>query len=266
MVIISWNVNGIRACIKKGFLEFVKKNQPDILCTQETKAEKGQAQIDLPEYSEYWNSAQKKGYAGTAIFSKREPIRASYDLDPALAKKYHLESDAFGNPLKEGRMITLEYESFFLVNVYTPNSKPDLARLSLRHHQWDPAFLEHCTELEKKKPVIFCGDFNVAHEEIDLANPQANEGEHGFTQEERKGFDAFIAAGFVDTYRNAHPNKKDAYSWWAPYARARERNVGWRIDYVLASRSLEKKITKAFILPEVTGSDHCPVGIHIDLN
>lgn len=265
MTIISWNVNGIRACLKKGFLDFVKKYQPDILCLQETKAEKEQAQIDLPAYQEFWNSATKKGYAGTAIFTKETPMGVSQNLADTLAKKYTMTDDRFGNPLAEGRIITAEFEEFFLVNVYTPNSKPDLARLHMRHARWDPAFLEHCKLLERKKPVIFCGDLNVAHEEIDLANPESNDGKHGFTKEERMGFDAMIAAGFIDTFRRKFPNKKGAYSWWAPYARARERNVGWRIDYVLASASLEKDITMAFILPEVVGSDHCPVGIELNI-
>ncbi len=261
ITLISWNVNGIRAVLKKGFLDFVKTHDPDILCLQETKAERGQAEIDLPQYTEYWNSAERKGYSGTAIFTKQPPLHVDNDLPVPLAKKFGLAADAHGNPNREGRVITAEFEKFFVVTVYTPNSKPELTRLTLRHQHWDPAFLAHCTALQKKKPVIFCGDLNVAHEEIDLARPKDNDGTHGFTHEEREGFTNFVEAGFVDTFRAAHPDEPNHYSWWSPWADARTRNIGWRIDYVLASKALQKKITKTFILPNVKGSDHCPVGI-----
>ncbi len=275
LTLISWNVNGIRAVMKKGFMDFVKTHDPDILCLQETKAERGQAEIDLPEYSEYWNSAVKKGYSGTAIFTKQKPLTVANGFTDLIAKKYDLANDVYGDPMKEGRVITAEFETFFVVTVYTPNTKPDLSRLKFRHEQWDPAFLAHCKSLEKsakggsasggKKPVIFCGDLNVAHTDIDLANPKANEGEHGFTAEEREGFEQFLDSGFVDTFRLFHPNEKSQYTWWTHWANARARNVGWRIDYVMASKALRKKINDAFILPQVMGSDHCPVGITLSL-
>lgn len=259
MKLISWNVNGIRAVNNKGlFVPFVKKFQPDILCLQETKAEQGQAEIDLPEYEEYWNSSSgKKGYSGTAIFSKIKPKAVLLDFPDAILKKYTL-SDKYGDPNKEGRVIAAEFDDFYVVNVYTPNSKPDLSRLPLRHKQWDPAFLAYVKDLEKKKPVIFCGDLNVAHGPDDLANPKANEGEHGYTKEEREGLDKVIDAGFIDTFRmftkgNGH------YSWWTHFANARARNVGWRIDYWFASEKLKKRIKSSKIHAEVMGSDHCPV-------
>ncbi len=265
MKLYSWNVNGIRAAVKKdAFVPFVKKHQPDILCLQETKAIQGQAEIDLPEYGEYWNSAEKKGYSGTAIFTKTKPIKILNNLADDIAKKYNLTADNYGDPVKEGRIITAEFEKFYIVTVYTPNSKGDLSRLGLRHKQWDPAFLEHLKTLEKSKPVIFCGDLNVAHTEDDLANPKQNIGKHGFTDEEREGFQNFIDAGFVDTFRiftkgNGH------YSWWTHWANARARNVGWRIDYFLTSASLKDKIKSAKIHPDVMGSDHCPVSIELEI-
>lgn len=264
--LISWNVNGIRAVIKKGvFLEFVEKYNPDILCLQETKAQQGQAEIDLPQYEEYWNSATKKGYSGTAIFTKQKPL--SIQLDIPFNKKItdHLVDDAERDAATEGRVVTTEYEQFYVVNVYTPNTKEDLSRLPLRYNQWDPLFLEYLKTLEKKKPVITCGDFNVAHEEIDLARPKDNEGKHGFTREEREGFTNMINAGFVDTMRHFNPDTPSLYTWWSHWGNARARNVGWRIDYVLVSQKLIKNVTGAFILPEVTGSDHCPVGITIKI-
>jgi exodeoxyribonuclease-3 len=263
MKIYSWNVNGIRAVIKKEqFRPFIEKHRPDILCLQETKAEQGQAVIDLPEYTEYWNSAEKKGYSGTAIFSKVKPLSIINGFTDDIAMKHGLTADSYGDPAKEGRVISAEFEKFYVVTVYTPNSKGDLSRLGLRDKQWDPAFLEHCKELEKKKPVIFCGDLNVAHTEDDLANPKPNIGKHGFTNEERAGFDAMLAAGFVDTFRmftqgNGH------YSWWTHWANARARNVGWRIDYFLVSDSLKKHIKAATIHTDVMGSDHCPVSIEV---
>ena len=263
MKLYSWNVNGIRAVVNKGtFQTFVAEHQPDILCLQETKAEQGQAVFDLPGYEQYWNSATKKGYSGTAIFTRIKPLSISNGFTDAIATKYGLEGDSYGDPNKEGRIITAEFDSFYVVTVYTPNSKGDLSRLDLRHKQWDPAFLEHLQTLEKSKPVLFCGDLNVAHAEDDLANPKANVGKHGFTDEERERFSDFLAAGFVDTFRlftkgNGH------YSWWTHWANARARNIGWRIDYWLASSSIKDKIISAQIHPDVMGSDHCPVSIEI---
>lgn len=263
MKLVSWNVNGIRSVHNKGlFVPFVGKMKPDILCLQETKAEEHQSEVDLPDYEEYWNSAKKKGYSGTAIFSREKPLSVSFGFPQEILKKYKLADDKYGDPNTEGRVISAEFADFFVVNVYTPNSKPDLSRLKLRHKQWDPAFLAYCKQLEKKKPVIICGDFNVAHTPDDLANPKQNEGEHGFTKEERKGIDALIEAGFVDTFRiftkgNGH------YTWWSHFARARDRNVGWRLDYFFASRAIVKKIKSASILPQVHGSDHCPIELEI---
>ncbi len=264
MKLYSWNVNGIRAVINKGtFQEFISSHQPDVLCLQETKAKQGQAEIDLPDYHEYWNSADKAGYSGTAIFSKEKPLQVINGFADALAEKYGLAGDSYGDPSKEGRVISAEFNDFWVVTVYTPNSKGDLSRLELRHKQWDPAFLEHLQELEKTKPVVFCGDLNVAHAEIDLANPKPNVGKHGFTNEEREGFDQFEKAGFVDTFRAAHPDQVGAYTWWTHWANARARNVGWRIDYWLASKGIADRIQNPQIHPDVMGSDHCPVSIEI---
>jgi len=263
MKLYSWNVNGIRAVINKGlFAEFIKSEQPDILCLQETKAEKGQAVTDLPGYEEYWNSADKKGYSGTAIFSKIKPISVINGFIDDIAENYHLDDDSYGDPTKEGRVISAEFEDFWVVTVYTPNSKEDLSRLKLRHKQWDPAFLEHVKTLEKQKPVLFCGDLNVAHTELDLANPKANVGKHGFTDEERSGFDAFESADFIDIFRQLHPEGNN-YTWWTHWANARARNIGWRIDYWLASKSLSERILAAHIHPNIFGSDHCPISIEI---
>ncbi len=264
MKLYSWNVNGIRAVINKGaFQEFIAKHDPDILCMQETKAQQGQAEIDLPQYEEYWNSATKKGYSGTAIFTKIKPLSIINNLSKDIAKKYDLVNDGYGDVNAEGRVLSLEFEEFWVVTVYTPNSKGDLSRLELRHKKWDPAFLEHVKQLEKSKPVLFCGDLNVAHKEIDLANPKPNVGKHGFTVEEREGFDKFVEAGFVDTFRHFYPDKKDEYSWWTHWANARARNVGWRIDYWLASKSIIPKIKSAQIHQKSMGSDHCPVSIEV---
>lgn len=263
MKIYSWNVNGIRAVINKGtFQTFIEQEQPDILCLQETKAKQGQAEIDLPGYEEYWNSADKAGYSGTAIFTKVKPLSVINGFTDAIAEKFGLADDGYGDPTKEGRVISAEFDDFWLVTVYTPNSKGDLSRLSLRDKQWDPAFLAHIKELGKTKPVIFCGDLNVAHGEDDLANPKPNVGKHGFTDEERRGFQNFLDAGLVDTFRlftegNGH------YTWWTHWANARARNVGWRIDYFLASSSLKDRITAAKIHADVMGSDHCPVSIEL---
>jgi len=265
MKLYSWNVNGIRAVIKKGtFQKFVAEHQPDILCLQETKAQQGQAEIDLPEYQEFWNSAEKKGYSGTAIFTKKTPLKVLLGFPEDIIKEFCVTGDTFGDPNSEGRVLAAEYENFYIVTVYTPNSKRELTRLELRDKQWDPAFLGYCKQLEKDKPVIFCGDLNVAHMPDDLANPASNEGEHGFTEQERNGFQNFLNAGFVDTFRiftqgNGH------YSWWTHWAKARERNVGWRIDYFLVSEVLKDKVKSASIHADVMGSDHCPVSIEIDI-
>ena len=264
MKLYSWNVNGIRAVLTKGtFQTFIAEHQPDVLCLQETKAKQDQVEIDLPGYNLYWNSADKAGYSGTAIFSKEKPLQIINGFTDDLAKKYHLEGDSYGDPSKEGRVISAEFEKFWVVTVYTPNSKGDLSRLELRHKQWDPAFLEHVQELEKTKPVLFCGDLNVAHNEIDLSNPKPNIGKHGFTAEEREGFDAFEKAGFVDTLRAAYPDTPELYTWWTHWANARARNVGWRIDYWLANKSIADKISNPAIHPDVMGSDHCPVSIEV---
>lgn len=264
MIIASWNVNGIRAVHNKGlFLPFVESVKPDIVCLQETKAHQHQSEVDLPQYTEYWNSATKAGYSGTAIFSKEEALDVRLGLPEDLVEKYGLASDSYGNPNTEGRVITAEYHNFFVVCSYTPNSKDDLSRLSLRHTQWDPAFLEYCKRLEEEKPVIFCGDLNVAHTEDDLANPKANEGEHGFTKEEREGIDRLIEAGFVDTFR-LFTQGKGHYTWWTHWQNARARNVGWRLDYIFVSKTLAKKVKAAQIHPLIMGSDHCPVSIVVD--
>jgi exodeoxyribonuclease-3 len=270
MKIISWNVNGIRAVHKKGlFLPFIEKYQPDILCLQETKAEQHQNVMELKGYEEYWNSATKKGYSGTAIFSKIKPVAVILNIPDKILKKYNLK-DTHGDPNTEGRIVTAEFKDFYVVSVYTPNAKDDLSRIPLRHKQWDPAFLEYVKELEnpstgsgRGKPVIFCGDLNVAHTEDDLARPKENIGNKGFTFEEREGIDNVIKAGFIDTFRmftkgNGH------YTWWSHFANARARNVGWRIDYIFVSKKLEKKVKAAKILPDVLGSDHCPIMLEID--
>jgi len=252
----------------------MEKYQPDILCLQETKAQQDQSPIDLPDYTEYWNSAIKKGYSGTAIFVKTparnathsvaggKPISVTNGFKNEIAKKFGLISDAYGDPQTEGRVITAEFKDFYVVTVYTPNAKDDLSRIPLRHRQWDPAFLAHCKNLEKNKPVIFCGDLNVAHTEDDLARPKENIGNKGFTDEEREGIQNVIDSGFVDTFR-IFTKGNGFYTWWSHFANARARNVGWRIDYIFVSDKLAKKVKTAQILPEVLGSDHCPVLIEI---
>lgn len=263
MKLYSWNVNGIRSVINKGaFKSFMAEHQPDILCLQETKAKPGQAEIDLPDYHEYWNSAEKAGYSGTAIFSKIKPSSVINGFADEIAFIHHLAGDSYGDPAREGRVISAEFNDFWVVTVYTPNSKDDLSRLDLRHKLWDPAFLEHIKALERTKPVLLCGDLNVAHQEIDLAHPKQNVGKHGFTDEEREGFQKLLDSGFVDIFRkfNQQPNQ---YTWWSHWANARARNVGWRIDYWLTSKSFENKIIGAQIHPDVLGSDHCPVSIEI---
>jgi exodeoxyribonuclease-3 len=264
MKLYSWNVNGIRAVLRKNlFQPFLNEHNPDILCLQETKAERGQFEIDLPDYHEYWNSAVKKGYSGTAIFSKQQPLQVINGFPHEFAQRFRLADELERDAGEEGRVIAAEFEPFYVVTVYTPNAKDDLSRLTLRHKHWDPAFLAYCKLLEQKKPVIFCGDLNVAHTELDLANPKPNRGKKGFTDEEREGFQNFVDAGFIDTFRlftqgNGH------YSWWSHFANARARNIGWRIDYFLVSQSLGSKVIAAEIHPQVMGSDHCPVSITLD--
>lgn len=263
--IYSWNVNGIRAVTRKGTLQsFVRTHRPDMLCLQETKAERGQADIEVNSFHEYWNSAVKKGYSGTAIFSQEEPLAVTHGFSSAIARKYEFTDGAGRDSLTEGRLISAEYPKFYLVTVYTPNAKDDLSRLDLRHKHWDPAFLAHCRQLEKKKPVVFCGDLNVAHTELDLANPGPNRGKKGFTDEERAGFQRFIDAGFIDTFR-LFKQGKGHYTWWSHFANSRARNIGWRIDYVLVSSALRKAVKSAEIHPDILGSDHCPVSITLDL-
>ncbi len=263
MKIFSWNVNGIRAVIRKGeFQKFIEKFDPDILCLQETKAEQGQAQIDLPQYKEFWNSSKaKKGYSGTAIFSKIQPISIVNDIPDKFVKIGGLELDEYGHSNDEGRVIAAEFKDFYVVTAYTPNAKDDLTRIPLRQ-QWDKAITAYCTNLQTKKPVVYCGDMNVAHTEDDLANPKTNIGKKGFTAEERNGFDNWLLANFVDIFRRDHSGN-GFYTWWSYFAKARERNVGWRIDYFLVSESIKDKIKKADIHPNQIGSDHCPVSVTI---
>jgi exodeoxyribonuclease-3 len=265
MRLVSWNVNGIRAVSRKGLFDpFVRSLDPDVICLQETKAQQDQSVHELQGYSEYWNSAEKKGYSGTAIFSKTAPLKVTNGLPRNVITKYKVIGDAFGDPNVEGRVLTVEFDHFFLVTVYTPNAKGDLGRLPLRYRQWDPAFLAYIRTLEKKKPVVFCGDLNVAHTPDDLANPKSNIGKKGFTDEERQGFQNFLDAGFVDTFRLFHQGN-GYYSWWSNFAQARERNMGWRIDYFLVSASLRDKVVAADIHPDIMGSDHCPVSITLDI-
>jgi exodeoxyribonuclease-3 len=265
MKIYSWNVNGIRAVLKKDALQqFIKEHQPDVLALQETKAQPGQAVTDFEGYAEYWNSAEKLGYSGTAIFTKIKPISVINGFPDEFAKKYNFVDSETRDAANEGRVLTAEFDKFYLVTVYTPNAKDDLSRIPLRHEHWDPAFLAYVKELEKKKPVIFTGDLNVAHTEEDLANPKPNRGKKGFTDEERQGFQNFIDAGFVDTFR-LFKQGNGYYTWWSHFAKSRERNVGWRIDYFLASNALKDKIKAAQIHPDVMGSDHCPVSITLEV-
>lgn len=252
MKIVSWNVAGLRACLKKGFLEFYKSIDADILCVQETKMEKEQLDenIKFDGYYDYWNSAEKRGYSGTLILSKIKPISVEYGIGIE-------EHD------KEGRVITLEYEDFYLVNVYVPNVKRGLERLPYRM-VWEDEFKNYLLNLDQKKPVISCGDFNVAHEEIDIKNARANRGNAGFTDEERSKFSELLKSGFIDSFRYLYPDKKDAYSWWSYMGNARAKNVGWRIDYFVLSNRLNKNLKEAYIYDQVVGSDHCPTGIDIE--
>jgi len=265
MKIYSWNVNGIRAVVRKGALQrFMAKHKPDIVCLQETKAQQGQAEIDFEGYEEYWNSAHKAGYSGTAIFTKVKPKQVVNGFPEKFAKKYNFIDHKTRDATSEGRVIAAEYDKFWLVNVYTINAKDDLSRLPLKYEHWDPAFLAYVKELDREKPVVFCGDLNTAHTEDDLARPKENEGKKGFTKEEREGFQKYIDAGFIDTFRLFHKGSGH-YSWWTHWANARERNVGWRIDYFLASQKLKPKIKAADIYAEVLGSDHAPVSLTLDL-
>lgn len=258
MKLVSWNVNGLRAILRKGnFIDFLNAETPDIVCIQETKAKQGQAEVDLPEYEEIWNSAERPGYSGTAIFTKVKPLSISTDF-PTLTPC----ADQFGNPVTEGRVLTVEFPEFYLVNVYTPNSKRGLERLNLRHDTWDKAYLAYLKQLEKTKPVITCGDFNAAHTEIDIARPKENQRNAGFTVEEREGITNYINAGFVDTFRTLHPDTI-RYTWWSHLGHARANNIGWRIDYFFVSKSLKNRLKSAEIYDQILGSDHCPISIEI---
>lgn len=250
MKFISWNVNGLRACLKKGFLDFFLAADADVCCLQETKMERGQAEIDFPAYEEYWNSAEKKGYSGTAVFS-RVPVRSV---------AYGMGVDGHD---REGRLITAEYRDFYLVNCYTPNAQRELARLDYRM-VWERDFLDYLMALDAKKPVVLCGDLNVAHQEIDIKNAKSNRGNAGFTDEERERMTRLLASGFADTFRALWPDRRDAYSWWSYMGRAREKNVGWRIDYFIVSERLLPRVRRAEILAEVPGSDHCPVFLELE--
>ena len=250
MKLVSWNVNGLRACLKKGFMESFSDIDADIFCLQETKMEQGQAELDLGGYMEYWNSAEKKGYSGTAVFTKIPPLSVSYGIGVA-------EHD------REGRVITAEFEKYYLVNVYVPNSQRGLLRLDYRMH-WEDDFRKYLCGLDAIKPVIICGDLNCAHTEIDIKNAKSNERNAGFTIEERNKMTTLLESGFTDFYRHFNLDKRDAYTWWSYMGTARERNVGWRIDYFLGSDRLTEKVTDVFILPEIYGSDHCPVGLVIE--
>lgn len=248
--LISWNVNGLRACMQKGFPDFFEEIDADIFCLQETKLQEGQITIDLPGYHQYWNYAEKKGYSGTAVFTKEEPLSVTYGI--GIDKHDH-----------EGRVITLEFPNFYMITVYTPNSQEELKRLDYRM-EWEDDFLAYLKKLEEKKPVIVCGDMNVAHKEIDLKNPKTNRKNAGFTDEERNKFSALLDAGFTDTFRYFYPDQEGIYSWWSYRFKAREKNAGWRIDYFLTSNSLKDSLKDAVIYTDIFGSDHCPVGLIIE--
>lgn len=249
MKLVSWNVNGLRAALKKGFVESMRELNPDIIGIQETKMQPGQAEVDLPEYEEYFNSAIRKGYSGTAVFSKHKPINVTHN---------------FGEYDDEGRTLVCEFEDFYFVTVYTPNSKSELERLDYRM-DWEDAFKEYMLELDKKKPVIICGDLNVAHKEIDLKNPKTNRRNAGFTDEEREKFGKLLDAGFTDTFRHLYPDQEGIYSWWSYRFNARKNNAGWRIDYFLVSNRIADKIKEAKIHTNIMGSDHCPVSLEIEI-
>ncbi|WP_026105067.1 exodeoxyribonuclease III [Halalkalibacterium ligniniphilum] len=245
MKLVSWNVNGLRACVRKGFLDYFAEVDADIFCIQETKLQEGQIQLELNGYEQYWNYAEKKGYSGTAIFTKRKPISVKYGV----GNEEHQT---------EGRIITLEFDDFYLVNVYTPNAKRDLSRLDYRLI-WEDAFRMYLKELDTIKPVILCGDLNVAHQEIDLKNSKSNKGNSGFTDEERLKMTTLLSSGFIDTFRYFYPEKEDAYTWWSYMAKVRDRNIGWRIDYFIVSERLKDRLIDAEIHSQILGSDHCPV-------
>jgi len=249
MYLISWNVNGIKSILKKGLIDFIQKENPEVVCLQETRSPREEIHLDLPEYYQYWNKAEKAGYSGTLTLTKKKPLHVINGIG---IKKHD----------NEGRVITCEFRDYYLVNVYVPNAKRELSRLPYRCMQWDVDFLKYLKKLEKNKPVIFCGDLNVAHTEIDLTNPKANEKNHGFTPEEREGFDNFIKADFVDAFREFEKSGGH-YTWWSQMGRCRARNIGWRIDYFLVSKSLNKNLKSAKILDKVMGSDHCPVTLEL---
>ncbi|MBR4733178.1 MAG: exodeoxyribonuclease III [Lachnospiraceae bacterium] len=249
MKLISWNVNGLRACLQKGFLEYFKEADADVFCLQETKLQAGQHDLELPGYHQYWNYAEKKGYSGTALFTKKEPVSVTYGIGVP-------EHD------QEGRVITAEFDKYYVIVVYVPNSQRELTRLAYRM-QWEEAFLNYVKGLDAKKPVIYCGDLNVAHQEIDLKNPKTNHKNAGFTDEERNCFTKVLANGFVDSFRYLYPEAKDAYSWWSYMGNARAKNVGWRIDYFVVSEKMKDQIKEAKIHPQVMGSDHCPVELDL---
>lgn len=251
MRFISWNVNGLRACVQKGFMDVFQSLNADFFCLQETKLQPDQISLELPEHCQFWNSAEKKGYSGTAVFAKQEPLSVTYGVGVP-------ELDT------EGRMITLEYDNFFLVTCYTPNAQPELARIGHRL-KWDDAFREKLMELDKKKPVIVCGDLNVAHNEIDLKNPGPNRGSAGFSDEERQSFGKLLESGFTDSFRHLYPDMTGAYTWWSYRFNARKNNAGWRIDYFLVSNRIADQISAATIYSEILGSDHCPVGLEINI-
>jgi exodeoxyribonuclease III len=250
MKLVSWNVNGLRACVKKGFLDYFQEVDADIFCVQETKLQEGQITLELEGYHQYWNYAIKKGYSGTAVFTKNKPLSVRYGLGTDETED-------------EGRILTLEFEDFFLVNVYTPNSQRDLARIMYRL-DWEDRILQHLKDLDETKPVILCGDLNVAHQEIDLRNPKSNIGNSGFTDEERGKMSSLLSEGFVDSYRYLYPDQTGAYTWWSYMAKVRERNIGWRIDYFIVSEKLREQLKNADIHCDVMGSDHCPVVLELN--
>ncbi|AXH98811.1 exodeoxyribonuclease III [Sporosarcina sp. PTS2304] len=251
MKVVSWNVNGIRACVKKGFMDFFHEMNADIFCVQEIKCQEGQIDLPLTGYYQYWNYAEKKGYSGTAIFTKQQPLSVHYGLNDA-------------NDEPEGRVITLEFEQFYLVTCYTPNAQRDLARLSYRL-EWEDEMFAHLAMLHARKPVVYCGDLNVAHEEIDIRNVKSNKGNSGFTIEERSKMSDLLASGFIDTFRHLHPTNEGAYTWWSYMRDVRARNIGWRIDYIIISSALQSCLHRATIHAEVFGSDHCPISAELDL-
>ena len=251
MKIVSWNVNGLRACVRKGFLDYFYEIDADLFCMQEIKLQKGQIDLDLPGYEQYWNYAEKKGYSGTAVFTKRTPLSVTYGFEPDEKEE-------------EGRIITLEFPEFYLVNCYTVNARRDLSRLSYRL-EWEDRMYDYLLTLDQQKTVIYCGDLNVAHQEIDLKNPKSNEGNSGFTIEEREKMTRLLESGFIDSFRSLYPDKRDAYTWWSYMNRARERNIGWRIDYFILSERLKDQIIDSEIHAHVHGSDHCPILLRIDL-